>query len=107
METSNHKRGVDVMSKAFLVLDMPERCSGCILLYADEYDNLYCSSMNCTISDEIINKKEKHSLCPLKLLPQMKERSPVSFDYDGGYSHGIVHGHNEVIMKILEGINEQ
>lgn len=94
------------MSKAVLAMDMPERCSECNLSYTDDCDNWWCSARNCTVFDEIIDENGKPSWCPLKPLPQMKERCSASFDYDGGYCHGIVHGHNDVIKKILEDINE-
>ena len=95
------------MSKAVLVIDMPESCDNCP--YADLImgDCEAFSVLKRTYTYELPDENEKRpEYCPLKPLPEMRERVPVSFDYDGGFSHGIVHGHNEVIMKLLEDVDE-
>ena len=46
---------------------------------------------------------EKPDWCPLRELPEMKERLVATNDYDGGYSHGFTHGYNACIDELLKG----
>lgn len=59
------------MSKAVLVLDMPETCLECDFYYNDLDDNdmpiSRCSALKCKEIDEFENK---YSDCPLRELPE-------------------------------------
>ena len=77
-------------------MDMPSGCVNCPL-----YD--YEPSI-CFIKDKFqndISKDFKPTWCPLKPMPHKKEREVVEENYNGGYSHGIVHGYNACIDELL------
>lgn len=87
------------MSKAILVMDMPSKCIGCPLHFVDE-PNYWCgANMKDLLTDDI--ETYKPNWCPLKPIPQKKEREVVEENYNGGYSHGIVHGYNACIEELL------
>ena len=81
------------MSKAILVMDMPSSCDECNI------NGIFCGD----VGDNDICRAGG---CPLKELPQKKERENVQADYDGGYSHGITHGYNACIDEIFKGSEE-
>lgn len=72
------------MSKAVLVMDMPDGCAGCHL-----YD--YPSS-RCYVTEKYqndISKDYKPDWCPLVPLPEKKESDPVmDHDIDFGMAEG-------------------
>lgn len=87
------------MSKAVLIMDMPSSCNKCPL-FGSHY-----SDMTCRANGRSINypypKEERQSWCPLKPIPKKKDREVVKENYNGGYSHGIVHGYNACIYELL------
>lgn len=92
------------MSKALLVMDMPKSCRECPLAQNESYplEEAYM----CSVTRKWVIDKEcesRQNWCPLKEVPEKKEREFVEEDYNGGYSHGIVHGWNACIDEILKG----
>lgn len=87
------------MSKAILVIDMPEYCGECALCQGTSHDGHICA-----IEDEDYNERafldgdfSRPDWCPLKELPQRADH-PNHCDggrYDKGY--------NACIDEILEG----
>ena len=99
-------------------MDMPNSCLECPLRYKSEemplgnftYQSLFrckyepedlCEDDGDTVYLNDIMKKSKPTWCPLKTMPQKKEREVVEENYNGGYSHGIVHGYNACIDELL------
>lgn len=83
------------MSKAILVIDMPNYCSECILCR----ENYFCHEM-CIAADERIFTSEKPDWCPLKSVPEkydMETAITHDLDYDGEYEYG----YNQCINEIL------
>lgn len=87
------------MSKAVLIMDMPSGCDKCPLCGS------HYSDMTCRANGRSINypypKEARQDWCPLKPIPNKKEREVVEENYNGGYSHGIVHGYNACIDELL------
>ena len=85
------------MSKAILVLDMPNHCNDC-KMYEGFPDHRYreiecwCNAAYKTIryitEDELRNKIHKPDWCPLKLIPDRIEHSIYDYDADTGYTCG-------------------
>ena len=95
------------MSKAILIVDMPETCKRCKLsasAYGGDIVIDYCSAL--LDNDEIINKEEKLKNCPLKPMPEKKFvnenflRVAVSQEYD------LEIGYNQCLDDILGGSHE-
>lgn len=72
------------MSKAILVIDMPEKCNGCMFCnftghthggkYGG-YSEIWCKAWGVITGDSssfYIKGKEKHHMCPLRELPEKK-----------------------------------
>lgn len=55
------------MSKAILVIDMPEKCKHCDLYSEDKYSDYICMA---TLEDVDENGKSKK--CPLKPMPRLR-----------------------------------
>ena len=98
------------MSKAILVIDMPNGCDGCPICRGIASDGDFV----CSIKDKDGNEQgfydgeyERPDYCPLKPLPEKKLQIPVMHDYDGGYSHGMIRGWNDCIDEILKGGAEE
>ena len=94
------------MSKAVLVIDMPERCLDCPLGYEDDYGDWCIASVGETgehrdIYQQVHNKLTRPDWCPLKPLPKKKP------SLDEPMKNLIWEGYNNCIDDILEGINEQ
>lgn len=88
------------MSKALLVIEMPVLCEDCPISYENDYRNM------CPIIGSHHNtENERPDWCPLIPMLQKKERSNVSNNYNGGYSHGYVAGWNACIDTMI-GCNE-
>jgi hypothetical protein len=71
------------MSKAILIIDMPESCKDCGIRFTDEYSD-YCPCKS-TANDvfDYVQENKKPSWCPLKSLPSVDE---YAFgDWDEGY----------------------
>lgn len=87
--------------KAILVMEMPSSCLECPIgkdMSIPIETCIKCPIGKCVIDEEVMTKPD---WCPLKKIPQKLEREIVKEDYNGGYSHGIVHGYNACIDEIL------
>lgn len=80
------------MSKAILIMDMPESCDECpfcireaIDKYLEEYID-YCMFSDEDILDECMFKRP--DWCPLQPLPDRIEHSIYDYDTDTGYTCG-------------------
>lgn len=98
------------MSKAILVMDMPESCFYCDCCHTKDYDyrhkidgEKFCGIENMEVSryyrqayDDIYVKPD---WCPLKELPEKYDMDNVACDrdYDGEYEYG----YNACINEIL------
>ena len=86
------------MSKAILVIDVPENCEKCPCAYFTEgahHDFCQALGYNTNISYE-----NKHLNCPLKPIPEKKEiYNPDSIT---GYNSGYSKGYNDCIDEILK-----
>lgn len=79
------------MSKAALIMDIPERCEECILCKRMEDNCYYCMATNQIIVDVALKKYE----CPLRVVPQKDK----SFARNNTYHYQC--GWNDCIDKIL------
>ena len=84
------------MSKAMLIMDMPESCAECKLYVKGKYRTDKCRITML----EMNNKFGKPSWCPLRELPERWE--PTSLDDDAYYM-----GYNACIDEILGGKDEK
>lgn len=82
------------MSKAVLVMDMPDSCYKCPFCN----DDAECDVVGRTF--DVNPKKGKPDWCLLRQIPEKKERLNVPNNYNGGYSHGYVGGWNACIDAI-------
>lgn len=83
------------MSKAVLVMEMPERCGEC--LFCGEADN--CMAMEAYGIDDVQNKPE---WCPLKPMPEKNDS-----EYYSDYARGHKHGWNDAIKAIENNPHKQ
>lgn len=64
------------MSKAVLVIDMPENCADCPMRSMNLYDmsktNIYCQCNKASDIPWELARKEKPDWCPLRELPEKK-----------------------------------
>ena len=76
------------MSKAVLVIDMPEDCYGCDLRYYDAIsDKDYCIAKEGLVLVKI--EKCRSDNCPMVLLPEKKpEEVPIAYTHFGAYNDG-------------------
>lgn len=76
------------MSKAILVIDMPESCVGCRIRVDDEYSN-WCAYANPEPNGvwRYVEKATKPDWCPLKPMPERDEAYHLH-EYDAGYKVG-------------------
>lgn len=89
------------MNKAVLVIDMPNSCADCSLMWKDEYSDfcpVKCNENKTDIYDYThIHTKPKW--CPLKPMPRMRftymdHASEAILDYNNGW--------NDCIGKIID-----
>ena len=74
------------MSKAVLVMDMPQRCADCQLRCSIEVNEPFCYGTMQNVTEEEYYK-EKPSWCPLKPIPEKKGQSEsVTFIYNNGWN---------------------
>ena len=85
------------MSKAILVMDMPQYCDECDLHYERDCSD-YCSIGNEYIDINVLKSKPKW--CPLKEVPQKRKETSIT-----NYKR-YVQGWNDCIDRILEGSEE-
>lgn len=84
------------MSKAILVMDMPDSCDGCPL-FGNHYSDLCCKGLNNRGINYPYPKDFKQKWCPLKEVPQ----KVVGFGTDNQYVMGRKDGWNACIYKAL------
>lgn len=77
------------MSKAILVIDMPNSCKECSLLFRDEYSDWCPCKVKENITDifEHIEKLNKPNWCPLKPAPE-KDEIYYLHEWSAGYKKG-------------------
>ena len=95
------------MGKAVLVMDMPESCSKCMFLYE------FCGIKNCNLMNVMYGgasrlsqhnfTKCRHEKCPLRPVPEKKEK----YSLMGDNSAGRVDGWNTCIDEILGGVRNE
>jgi hypothetical protein len=87
------------MAKAVLVTDMPEQvCQKCTLCYETENEDEYL----CCATGKLVPDGEKPEWCPLRELPEKKDRnSPERVEY-GNFGEEYIAGFNDCIDKILK-----
>lgn len=88
------------MSKAVLIIDMPECCADCQLA-DDDPSGLYCVP-----ADEYYDGKEstedRASFCPLRELPERETEMTDADDLGNDYVRGTMDGWNNCLDTILE-----
>ena len=98
------------MSKAILVIDMPDSCKDCKIMYTDDYSN-WCP---CNYKEEngvwkYVNNDSKPNWCHLKPVPEKKkeryamcrQNSLGTWDAYGETVDSVAIGYNQCIDKIL------
>ena len=96
------KRKGDGMAKAVLVTDMPESCFGCNFLYCDGDTNLDSCQAREKARPVDSETYKKPDWCPLRKLPEKKDRnSPERVEY-GNFGTGYIAGFNDCLDKILK-----
>ena len=88
------------MSKAVLVMDMPESCSECAL-FGDHYSDMCCRALDNRGINYPYPKDFRQDWCPLKPLPE--EDNDEHFL---GWSRGYKLGWNDCINAIVGGSND-
>lgn len=71
------------MSKAILVIDMPQYCAECTFCYEKYHEGSWCDLLN-----EAVPHWERLELCPLKEIPeyQLEWYDDGSSDWERGYN---------------------
>lgn len=87
------------MSKAMLVIDMPESCAKCPL-FGDHYTDMCCGALNNKTINYPYPKSFRQDWCPLKDVP--KEHNYSGHPYDE-YGDGYADGYNDCREEILGG----
>ena len=95
------------MSKAVLVMDMPERCDKCLLLLKiPQKDGLALCLARPTNGQEEYNPKREKSWrpdwCPLRELPERKEELAIEQYEFGGLGKAFVSGWNACLDAIAK-----
>lgn len=85
------------MSKAILVMDMPDRCWKCSACAFLNYTNEYW----CCAKDRLVDPNSKPDWCPLKPIPD-KIDMHEAITQDPNYSAEYGFGYNDCIDEILE-----
>ena len=93
------------MDKAVLIVNMPESCRDCELLWRDEYSVFCPVNLPCNTTDvyDYVEASAKPDWCPLKPIPEKYNMENVvcDRDYDGDYEYG----YNTCVDEILGGDN--
>lgn len=83
------------MSKAILVMDMPDSCMGCNFLYCDMENN----SESCQAREKSrivdLENEDKPDWCPLREMPEEREENHI-----GTYEYNFNEGWNACIDAI-------
>ena len=85
------------MSKAILVIDMPDSCDSCPL-FGNHYSDLCCKALNNRSIDYPYPKDVRQEWCPLRELPQKKRANTNTTAYD----KAVQIGYNICIDTILK-----
>ena len=75
------------MSKAVLVMDMPESCMGCNFMYCDILGNTESCQAKETARTIDLEKYDKPDWCPLRPMPEKRECNGL-LDFDDSVSYG-------------------
>ena len=75
------------MSKAILVMDMPESCDKCLLFHG-HYSGMNCGGLNNRGINYPYPKDFRQDWCPLKKLPDEEENSDCFDEFEDGYAFG-------------------
>lgn len=73
------------MSKAILVMDMPDSCDKCPLFH-DHYSDMCCGGLNKRGINYPYPKDFRQKWCPLKKLPDKEDPTYENDEYDDGYA---------------------
>lgn len=84
------------MSKAILIMDLPDSCDKCPL-FGGHYSDMCCKGLNNKTIDYPYPKDFRQRWCPLQDLPDEEESSDCFDEHEDGYAHGW----NRCIDKIL------
>lgn len=84
------------MSKAVLVMDMPESCRECFL-FGSRYNDMCCQAMNNKSIDYPYPKEFRQNWCPLKEMP----KEDIYEEYQLEWSRGYQGGWNDCIAAIM------
>lgn len=77
------------MSKAALIMDMPDSCMGCNFLYCDAENNAESCQAREKARIVDLEKEDKPYWCPLRPMPEKKqEEVPVAYTHFGAYIYG-------------------
>ena len=79
---------INLMSKAILVIDMPESCEKCPCFQGYDILNAYCGKVEKIIPFEEENGFAKPDWCPLKELPEKEFNNLYLDEYSDGYDDG-------------------
>lgn len=90
------------MSKAILVIDMPENCRKCDLRVIGAYN--FCTGSGGRKIDQmtIINEDIKPDWCPLRPMPEEEKEKPISRYLFGSLGLAFTQGYNACIRQIGE-----
>lgn len=90
------------MSKAILVMDMPESCSECSICASWQSSAFSAREYWCPVMEnKDVEPNKKPDWCPLKELPEKKENA-IGANYQR-----FVNGYNACIDDILKGGEEE
>lgn len=102
---TNDKNGGVVMikkSKGIIIVDMPDNCNRCRFYYFARYGHTgkLCGGCRIIPNVAIRDSSVKQDWCPIKLMPEKKERPFIPYNRSDGYSHGYVAGWNCCVDEI-------
>ena len=84
------------MSKAILVIDMPDSCRECPF-FGSRYTDMCCGGMNNRTIDYPYPKDFRQDWCPLKAVPEIKlSKVPYEADYQS-YRQGFDNCLDEIL----------
>lgn len=89
------------MSKAVLVMNMPESCKECDSCIIGSV--VFCGINGKRIEQKVMNENEKSEKCPLQDLPERKKENK----YHNATEKGYVSGYNSCINEILKGSDKK
>lgn len=89
------------MSKAVLIMDMPERCADCPLRNSEKTSYVCCYLTLKNISSTDYYDK-KPDWCPLRELPEHETEMTDADDLGNDYVRGTLDGWNACLDTILE-----